>query len=248
MPIAFFGSSENDSLTATATSINVPVGDVSSIPAGALIIVGIERRSGSSDTVTISGYTQVREIVGTTCNLVVFYKVAAGSDGDVTASWGTGYIAAAAVAVYTGVDTSGSPFVAENGAADAGASATCSTPAVNNTDAQACGVAVFANSISNGTNWTLNSPLTERIDALAVGTGQMAAVAIGDKMSAATGSTTYTATWDGTGGSLNRKAAWLGFLKPDPTGGAGAGEAQATATVNQPKASLGVKAIQYIRP
>lgn len=221
MAIAYFGSAVNVSASAGITSISVPIGSVSSIPAGAVIVVAIERRNSAVDAITMTGYTQVRNVQNGTDNagLVILYKVAAGSDGNVNATWGTSVVASAAVAVYTGVDTSGSPWIAENGSIDTGLSGTTTTPSVTNTDAAACAVTVYGNSMTNGTDYVPTSPQTERIEGLVNVAAGRSGISINDVMNAAATATTYTSVWTGGTGAQTRKGSWLGFLKPIvPTG------------------------------
>ncbi|MGW6255422.1 hypothetical protein [Streptomyces sp. NPDC055085] len=243
MAIAFFGSAINVTPTAGVTSITVPVGSVSSIPAGAVIVAAFSRRTSALDSITLTGYTLLENAVGSANAIDVFYRVATGGEGDVTASWSTSVIASVAVSVYTGCDVSASPWVDSDAVADAAASSTISTPAVTNGVVGACAVTAYSNSFSGGTSWTFAAPQTERQDDVAIGSGVRAAIAVGDVLGAATGSVSYSATYDSTG-SNTRKCSFLGFLKPlwgpeSPSAAASAFSATpaSTASAGQPSAA-----------
>lgn len=214
MSVALFGSAGN-LLTATNTSITVPVGSVASIPAGALILVALNRRQNSVPAVTMTGYTSLRTTSGANCGIYIYYKIAAGGEGNVTASWTGSVMASVVVAVYTGVDTT-SPFLVENGAADASVTSVVTTPSVTNTDSTATAVGVFGgNSNTSGANtFTPDANMTERqdVDSVVAAGSAHATTEIADRANAPTGAQTYAATFTGAG--VGNKAAWLGFLRP----------------------------------
>jgi hypothetical protein len=146
----------------------------------------------------------------------IFYKIAAGGDGDQTASWvSTAVMAACTVAVYTGVDTT-TPFLAEVGAGDATTGQTVQGPSLSNTNSAATAVAMFAAncSVVGSETWTAGANMTLRQQADSVQSGMSAHASLcwTDRANAPTGSQSYTASYNLS--AVTHKAAWLGFLSP----------------------------------
>lgn len=236
MAIAFFGAASAQYSGTSTPSIPTPA----SIPAGAIIICTLGGFFGSATlSLSGSGWTQLEGSVSNTGSHWIFYKIASGGEGSITATGdGSGCFGAGCTTVFTGV-ASTSSIIAHSAAVWGGVShSTVTSPTVNNTGtSSAC--AVFVGDFYNGGAGHGQATPTNMSIAKVSGDDTTTGSTFSFyRLNAPTGSQSYSTA--ATDGHIN----WYGgdgllFLAPAATAvNANAGAASATAVASGPSLTL----------
>lgn len=236
MAIAFFGAASAQYSGTSTPSIPTPA----SIPAGAIIICTLGGFFGSATlSLSGSGWTQLEGSVSNTGSHWIFYKIASGGEGSITATGdGSGCFGAGCTTVFTGV-ASTSSIIAHSAAVWGGVShSTVTSPTVNNTGtSSAC--AVFVGDFYNGGAGHGQATPTNMSIAKVSGDDTTTGSTFSFyRLNAPTGSQSYSTA--ATDGHIN----WYGgdgllFLAPAATAvNANAGAVSATAAASGPSLTL----------
>lgn len=202
--------------TGTAVTTSLPAG----IAAGDVLILEIGDGLDTTSFTDPAGWTLVRRVVDAAATPVeaaisIWWKVAGASETAPSLTSGGASRWHTVIRAFRGVDTT-TPFITENGMAEAGNTSTTlhSGAALTNTDAGAWGLfSICSRQVATPYTVTVGAGLTERVDqdngsSSTVNTMYSASDSNG---TVATGSVTYSAT--GSSGSAVA-AMWSAFLAP----------------------------------
>jgi hypothetical protein len=196
-----FAGSSGTSVTGTQITETINANDV--------IVAGIINNTQATITVAPSGYTSIgRYTDSTTLAIDLYYKVAAGGDGNVTATLSAASKWIVNIGVYRGVDTT-TPVAAQNGVGEPGTATAHVTPTVSNPDAANWAVCMWADRGGTAATWTADAALLERLDTATTSTSQVSSLMADSNGTVTSGNHSYTGTSTFSGAVA---VSWLGYL------------------------------------